>query len=97
MLCLLPFSIASAAMLHGRRGWSAVGVWLMSAIAVLITLGAAAVVVPGLGFLVLVLPILPLVLAATSVVAVGVDRPWATGVAAAVFVGWLLAMLFPLA
>ena len=97
MLCLLPFSIASAAMLHGRRGWSAVGVWLMSAIAVLITLGAAAVVVPGLGFLVLVLPILPLVLAATSVVAVGVDRPWATGVAAAVFIGWLLAMLFPLA
>jgi len=97
VVCLLPFSIASAAMLHGRRGWSAVGAWLMSAVAVLVTLGAAAVVVPGIGFLLLVLPILPLVLAATSVVAVGVDRPWATGIASAVFVGWLLAMLFPLA
>jgi len=97
MLCLLPFSVASAAMLHGRRGWSAVGGWLMIAIAVVVTLGAAAVVVPGLGFLLLVLPLLPLVLAATSVVAVGVDRPWATGTAAAVFVAWLLAMLFPLA
>jgi dienelactone hydrolase len=97
MVCLLPFCIASAAMLHGRRGWAAIGGWLSSSVAVLITLGAAAVVVPGLGFLVLVLPILPLVLAATSVVAVGVDRPWATGMAAAVFIGWLLAMLFPLA
>jgi pimeloyl-ACP methyl ester carboxylesterase len=96
-LLLLPFSIASAAMLHGRRGWGAVGVWSVCATAVVVTLGAAAVVVPGLGFLVLVLPLLPLVLAATSVVAIGVDRPWATGTAGAVFVGWLLAMLFPLA
>jgi len=64
---------------------------------VLVTLGAAAIVVPGLGFLLLVLPLLPLILAATAVIAVGVDRPWATGTAGAVFVGWLLAMLFPLA
>jgi len=97
VLCLLPFSIASTTMLHGRRGWSAVGAWLMTASAVVVTLGAAAAVVPGLGFLLLVLPLLPLVLAATSIVAVGLDRPWATGTAAAVFVAWLLAMLFPLA
>jgi dienelactone hydrolase len=97
MLCLLPFSIAAAAMLHGRRGWSALGGWLTTSVAVVVTLGAAAVVVPGLGFLLLVLPLLPLVLAATSTVAVGVDRPWATGIAGAVFIGWLLAMLFPLA
>jgi dienelactone hydrolase len=95
--CLLPYSIASAAMLHGRRGRAAVGTWFATSLAVVVTLGAATVVVPGVGFLALVLPLLPLVLAATSVVAVGVDRPWATGTAGAVFVGWLLAMLFPLA
>jgi hypothetical protein len=66
-------------------------------VSVLLTLGAAADVVPGLGFLILVLPLLPLILAATTTVAVGVDRPWATGPATAVFLGWLLAMLFPLA
>jgi hypothetical protein len=97
ILCLLPYSVAAASMLHGRRGGHAFGIWAASSGAVLITLGAAAVVVPGLGFLLLILPLLPLVLAATSVVAIGVDRPWATGVAGAVFVGWLLAMLFPLA
>jgi hypothetical protein len=31
------------------------------------------------------------------VAALGVDRPWASGPATAVFLGWLLAMLFPLA
>jgi hypothetical protein len=96
MLAVLPFSVAAAAMLHGRRGVSAVGTWLVTSAAVLVTLGAAASVVPGIGFLLLVLPLLPGILAAMSVVAVGIDRPWATGSAGAVFLGWLLAMLFPL-
>ena len=96
-LLLLPYSVAAASLLHGRRGRRAVVAWLATSVAVLVTLGAAAVFVPGLGFLVLVLPLLPLVLGAVVAVGVGVDRPWASGVAGAVFVGWLLAMLFPLA
>ena len=96
-LMLLPYAVAMSSLLHGRRGRSAIGAWLVTSLAVLVTLGAAAVVVPGIGFLILVLPLLPLVLAATTAVAVGVDRPWASGPATAVFVGWLLAMLFPLA
>jgi len=95
-LLLLPFGVAAASALHGRRGRSAVGVWLATSLIVLITLGAAAVVVPGVGFLLLVLPLLPVVLGATTAVTVGVDRPWASGAASAVFLGWLLAMLFPL-
>ena len=96
-LLLLPYAVAFASLLHGRRGRAAFGVWLASSLSLVITLGAAAVVVPGLGFLVLVLPLLPLVLAVTTIAAVGVDRPWAAGPATAVFLGWLLAMLFPLA
>ncbi len=97
MLAVLPFMVAAAAALHGRRGASASGTWAVTAASVVVTLGAAAVVVPGLGFLLLILPLLPVILAATSVIAVGIDRPWATGTAGAVFLGWLLAMLFPLA
>ena len=92
----LPFSIAAASSLHGRSGRSAAAVWFLIAAAVVVTLGAAAVVVPSMGFLILVIPLLPLVLAATTTAAVGVDRPWATGTASAVLLGWLLAMLFPL-
>lgn len=94
---LLPFSIAAAAMLHGRRGARALGAWLATSLAVLLTLGAASAVVPGVGFLLLVLPLLPVVLGVTTLVGVEVDRPWATGVANAVFLGWLFAMLFPVA
>ncbi|MDA3023448.1 MAG: alpha/beta fold hydrolase [Actinomycetota bacterium] len=94
---LLPFGLAAAASLHGRRGRAALGVWFVTSLSVLVTLGAAAIVVPGIGFLLLVLPLLPLVLAATTAVAVGLDRPWASGTASAVFIGWLLAMSFPLA
>ena len=97
IVLMLPFSIAAASLLHGRSGRSAVVAWLVTTAAVVVTLGAAAVVVPSLGFLILVIPLLPLVLAATTTAAVGVDRPWATGAANAVLLGWLLAMLFPLA
>jgi hypothetical protein len=97
MLAVFPFSLAAASTLHGRRGASALGGWAATATLVVIMLGGAAIVVPGLAFLVLVLPLLPVILATMSVVAVGVDRPWATGTAGAVFLGWLLAMLFPLA
>jgi hypothetical protein len=63
----------------------------------LVTLGAAAFTVPGIGFLVLILPLLPLVLG--LVVAVGgvTDRPWAAALSGSLFLGWLLAVLFPLA
>jgi pimeloyl-ACP methyl ester carboxylesterase len=96
-LLLLPYSVAAASTVHGRRGRSAVAAWALASASVVVTLGAAAVVVPGVGFLILVLPLLPLVLAATTAVTVGVDRPWALGPATAIFLGWLLAMLFPLA
>ncbi len=94
---LLPFSLAAATLLVGRRGWRAAGAWAVTSVSVLVTLGAAAVVVPGLTFLVLILPVLPAVLGLVVAVSIGVDRPWATGTAGAVFLGWLLAMLFPLA
>ena len=94
---VLPYSLAAASVAHGRRGRSAVAAWGLASVAVVVTLGAAAVVVPGIGFLILVLPLLPLVLAVPAAVMVGVDRPWALGPATAVFLGWTLAMLFPLA
>ena len=96
-ILVLPFSIAAASLLHGRNGRSAALAWLLTSGAVVVTLGAAAVVIQSLGFLILIIPLLPLVLAATTAAAVGVDRPWATGTASAILLGWLLAMLFPLA
>jgi dienelactone hydrolase len=96
-LLTLPFTLAAAAMLQGRRGRSAVGTWLGISAVVVIMLGIAAFTVPGVGFLVLLLPVIPLVLALLVAVAVHVDRPWASALAGSTFLGWLLAVLFPLA
>jgi dienelactone hydrolase len=96
-LAVLPFMLAMMSVLHARRGLRLLGGWLAIAAMTLVTLGAAAFAVPGLGFLVLILPLVPLVLG--LVVAVGgvMDRPWAGAIAGSTFVGWLLAVLFPLA
>ena len=96
-LLLVPFMVAAACIVHGRRGPSVLVAWSLTSTAVVLTLGVAAVVVPGLGFLILILPLVPAVLGATTAAAVAVDRPWASGVAGAVFTGCLLASIFPLA
>jgi dienelactone hydrolase len=96
-LAVLPFMLAMMGVLQGRRGVRLIGGWAAISVMTLVTLGAAAFVVPGIGFLVLILPLLPLVLG--LVVAVGgvMDRPWAGALSGSLFLGWLLAVLFPLA
>jgi dienelactone hydrolase len=96
-LAVLPFLLALLSVLQRRSGLRLLGGWAALAGMTLVTLGVAAFTVPGLGFLVLILPLVPFVLG--LVVAVGgvMDRPWAGALAGSVFVGWLLAVLFPLA
>lgn len=97
VLACLPFTLAATAAIQGRRGMAAVGTWMVTSAAVLVTLGAAAFVVPGLGFVVLLLPLLPALVGLMLALAVGLDRPWSAGSAGAVLFGWLMAGLFPLA
>jgi len=97
VLACLPFTLAAAAAMQGRRGAAALGTWLATSAVVLVTLGAAAFVVPGLGFVVLLLPLLPAIIGLVLALAVGLDRPWSAGAAGAVLLGWLMAGLFPLA
>jgi len=97
VLACLPFSLAATAAMQGRRGVAAFGTWSAISAAVVVTLGAAAFVVPGLGFVVLLLPLLPAVIGLMLALAVGLDRPWSAGITGAVLLGWLMAGLFPLA
>ena len=97
VVLVLPWSVALATTLQGPRGWRAAAWW---ALLVLVTTGGfalAANVVAGLGFLVLLLPLIPVLLTVAVVVWLPVQRPWAAGIATAVLLGWMLAILFPLA
>ncbi len=76
----------------GRRlAW-----WLGHSLVVTAGLLVAAALVPGLFFLVLIAPTIPLVLGLESVAAAIVDDGWAYALGSALFFGWLLATLFPL-
>lgn len=97
VLAVGPFLLATLSVLQGRRGLRLAGGWLAIAVMTTSTLGAAAFTVPGLGFLVLILPLVPLVLALVVAVGAVLDRPWAGALAGSTFLGWLLAVLFPLA
>ncbi len=96
-LACLPALLGATTALQGRRGGAAVATWAALAVVLTVGLGAAALVVPGLGFVILLLPLIAPVLGLLLAVAAPLDRPWAGAAAGSVLLGWLLAVLFPLA
>lgn len=96
---IVPWTVMLAAGLRGRGGWSAVGWWAATSMIMVVGIATAAVSVPGLGFVLLLLPLFAPLLALIVAVATPwtrtVGSPWAPGLAAAVFLGWAMAVLFP--
>lgn len=97
---IVPWTVMLAAGLRGRRSWSAVGWWAATSLILVAGIATAAVSVPGIGFVLLLLPLLAPLLALIVAVATPwtrtVGTAWAPGLAAAVFLGWAMAVLFPL-
>jgi hypothetical protein len=94
-LCL-PWQLAAAQAGVGRRRGQRAAVWLGHTVVVLAGLYLLLLLVPGLGFVVLIMPVIPLVLALLAIPGARVDAVWSVGLANALFFGWLLALLFPL-
>ncbi len=93
---LLPWSLALAATIQGPRGVRAGGWWALLLAVTTIGLGGAASVVEPLGFLVLLLPLIPVLLTIVAVAFLPLQRPWAAAGASSVLLAWLMAVLFPL-
>lgn len=93
----VPWLLATGLLMQGRSVWQRAGLWLAETIAILAGLGLAVVLVPGLGFVSLILPVIPLVLAIMMLAGSVVDRPWAFALGNALFFGWTLAAVFSLA
>jgi len=96
VVLLLPWSVALATTLQGARGWRALGGWTLLAVVTTGGFAAAALAVPSLGFLVLLLPLIPVLLTVAVIAWLPVQRPWSAGIATAVLLAWMLATLFPL-
>lgn len=96
-LACLPWLLAAGLAQQGQSGWRRALWWLGQSI--LLSGGLAMVVflLPELSFVFLILPVLPLVLAVMTVAGYSLNDGWAFGLGGALFFGWLLLTLFPLA
>ncbi|WP_404790582.1 alpha/beta hydrolase [Altericista sp. CCNU0014] len=70
--------------------------WLAQSVALAGGLSITIVLVPQLGFLALIVPIIPIVLALLSYTGARVRNPWSYAIASALFFGWTIAATFPL-
>ncbi len=96
-LACLPWFLAAGfaqwgASAGGRALW-----WAGGSLALVGGLLLTLSLVPALGFLVLLMPLLPVILGILAVSAAAFDRPWPYALGSAFFFGWVLAAVFPLA
>ncbi|MBE7528410.1 MAG: alpha/beta fold hydrolase [Chloroflexi bacterium] len=96
-LAFVPWLLAAGRAQQGASMGKRIGWWVGQSGVLMVGLGTAVLFVPSLFFLVLVLPVLPIVLGIMALVGGAVDDPWAYGLGNALFFAWLLLALFPLA
>ncbi len=95
-LACLPWLLAAGYAQEGQRGRQQALWWLAHSVMLALGLLLAVYLVPGMFFVLLILPVLPLLLAVLSLAGRSVNDGWAFGVGGALFFGWLLLALFPL-
>jgi dienelactone hydrolase len=95
-LCSFPWLLAAGYVHCSATPKQRIGLYLGQTVSVVVVLALHGVLVPGLFFLVLLLPLLPIVLLVMQTVGGVWDDPWAYAVGNALFFGWLLAAVFPL-
>ena len=96
-LACLPWFLAAGMAQRGAGAGTRVFWWLAQSIAVTGGLFLALLLAPSLGFLLILLPLMPLLLGIVAVVGAASGRAWAYGVGGALFIGWIIAAVFPLA
>ncbi len=92
----LPWLLGAGYALSASEGWARFGWFVTLTLTLVGALGLVGIVTPGLFFLVLILPVIPLVLAVTTLIGTGLRDPWAFGIGASLFFGWLLVAVFPM-
>jgi len=85
--------LALLALLLGLQLVTPAAVWMI----LLVGLAAVVVFVPGMFFVFLLLPLVPFLIGILALAGVGFGRPWSYALGSALFFGWVLAAVFPLA
>jgi dienelactone hydrolase len=95
VLLLLPWFLAAGQTVQGAR-LGRIGWWLAHAVIVAASLFLALSLTPELGYLILILPLFPLILGLHALAAAPHRRAWPFAISGALFTAWLLLAVFPL-
>lgn len=94
-LACIPWFVATEVGQGDPRGRGRWLWWLAQTAALILGLLLLVALVPELALISILLPLLPLVTACLVAAGSRVNRPWAYGIGAGLFFGWLLACSFP--
>lgn len=95
-LAFLPWFLGTAYLLQEMNGWKRLLWWFLQSVIVAGTAILLVMLVPDLRFLVLIIPVLPIVFGVCIIGGSVFRSPWQFALASALFLGWQVAMLFPL-
>jgi hypothetical protein len=90
------WKLAAAYNLQGSNGWKKIGLWVLQTSVLMAALIVTASFVPGMGIIMLIAPVLPLILLVEGIIGNHFDDPWVFSVGGALLFGWLVASFFPL-
>lgn len=93
----LPWCLSAGLVQHGASPWSRFYWWFGQSSLIIMGLVATITLTPALGFIMLLLPAIPVLLGLMTVVGTAIDRPWAYALGNALFFGWVITAVFPLA
>jgi MFS family permease len=95
VLLLLPWFLAAGQTVQGAR-LGRIGWWLAHAVIVAASLFLALSLTPELGYLILILPLFPLILGLHALATAPHRRAWPFAISGALFTAWLLLAVSPL-
>jgi len=93
----LPWLLAVGMLQHHLSGGRRFGWWLAQTAIIVAGLGLTVLLNSSLFFVVLLMPVIPIILAIMAIAGAVFDRPWSYAIGNALFFGWLLVAVFPLA
>ncbi len=93
---MFPWFLAVGAAGAPANAWGRLGWWLANSVVVAGALVLALLLNAGLGFLVLILPLFPVMLGLHAAAAARQRSPWAFALSAAGLVSWMVLAVFPL-
>jgi pimeloyl-ACP methyl ester carboxylesterase len=95
-LLSLPWFLAAGETVRGAGVWGRIGWWLTHSVVLVAAMLLALNLSPGLGFIILTIPLFPIILGLHAVAAGPHRGSWPFAISGALFFSWLLLSVFPL-